>query len=144
MKKLLLLLLLIPNLVMADIIYLNCNEEVMIGRGLYDDYYGKKRSTIYRYDNIKKRIKSTSYYPLIPNELACDEYETDLNCVDESVKGRYERIYLNRITLEIKHYFHKQSERDEMDTLIEESFGLGYTMDMWESKGKCDIENKKL
>ena len=130
MKHLLTLLLFISTSVMAEIIYLNCNEEVMIGDGLYDDYYGKKRSTIYRYDNIKKRIKSTSYYPFISNELACDEYETDLNCFDGSIKGRYERIYLNRITLEVKHYFHKQSERDGMD--------------MWESKGKCDIENRKL
>ena len=144
MKKLLLLLFLIPNLVMGEIIYLKCNGEVMVGNGLYDDYYGKKRTTIYKYDKIKKRIKSTSYYPLFPNELVCDEYETTLNCVYEGIKGRYEKISLNRITLEISHYFHQNSERDEMDILIEESFGLGYKMDMWRTDGKCEIENRKL
>ena len=133
-----------PNLVMSEIIYLKCNSEVMVGNGLYEDYYGKKRTTIYKYDKIKKRIKSTSYSPLIPNELVCDEYETTLICVDESVKGSYEKIYLNRITLEISHYFHQEKERDEMDILIEESFGLGYTHDMWRTDGKCEIENRKL
>ena len=46
MKKLFLLIFLMPNLVMSEIIYLKCNSEVMVGNGLYEDYYGKKSMSI--------------------------------------------------------------------------------------------------
>ena len=126
----------IAYLFIPRIEYFVCNEEVTIGYHDFDMYYGKKHVRMYRFN---KKDLSIIPQDMIPNieKIQCMQTETELNCINDkdSESGEYQSININRLTMDVSHYYHHKIKIEPNDYVEQLLYESGYRIHMYESNG---------
>ena len=125
--------------------YFVCNEEVTIGYDNFDMYYGKKHVRMYRFNKTNLTIIPQDMIPNV-EKIKCLQTETELDCVNDkdSESGEYQSIKINRLTMDISHYYQYKT-KIESDDYAEQLFNnSGYINHMYESNGQCEIKDSQF